>query len=266
MSKNIATILSNRQIACDIWQMDLYQSKNSMAGFMPGRFIHMKIPNASHLILRRPFGINTYDTKSGTFSIIYQVKGEGTRWLTLMKPEETIDYIGPLGNGFSIPSAAKNVYIIGGGLGLAPLRSVVENYPDIHFSGFLGFRSREYSYQADVFKQHCDHIFLATDDGSLGEKGLITNILARELKIHQPDLLLICGPSIMAKAVKNIVRDYAQIVCQVSLEERMACGTGACRGCVCKIGSENDWQYHRVCKEGPVFDLKEVLFDNEFAG
>ena len=266
MNKNIATILSNTQIARDIWQMDLYQAKDTMVGFKPGRFVHVKIPNAGQLILRRPFGINSYNPNDGTFSIVYQVKGEGTTRLAMMKPEGTIEYMGPLGNGFSILSSAKNVYIVGGGLGLAPLRSVVESYPDIHFSVFLGFRSKEYAYQTDIFERLCDHVFVATDDGSLGEKGLITNVLTRELKLHQPDLLLVCGPTVMAKAIKTIIKDYGQISCQVSLEERMACGVGACRGCVCRIGKQDNWHYQQVCKDGPVFDLREVIFDDEFAG
>ncbi|MHB1315398.1 MAG: dihydroorotate dehydrogenase electron transfer subunit [Christensenellales bacterium] len=266
MSNQIAAVVANRQIAKDIWQMDLFLPADTMTGFMPGRFIQVKIPDAEHLILRRPFGINTFDTASGTFSIVYQVKGEGTKRLSLIQAGKTIEYVGPLGNGFLIPPLAKKVWIAGGGLGLAPLSAVVEKTRGVQFVGFAGFKSLEVAYQIDVFEQYCQHVFVATEDGSLGEKGLITSLLERELSLDQPDLILLCGPSAMAKAVKKIMEDYSDIPCQVSLEERMACGVGACRGCVCRIGAKDNWQYQRVCKEGPVFDLKEVLFDDEFAG
>lgn len=257
MKEYRAEILENKRIAQDIYRMVLRDESFERA--LPGQFAHLRIPDGRH-ILRRPISVHAYDSDKREMSLIYQVRGEGTRILSAMKPGECVDTLMPLGRGFSVPDGAKEVWLLGGGIGAAPLFEAYRTWGDKVKAVFLGFRSLDVAYGVDLYDKAA--FYVATEDGSFGAQGYITDMLDRLLEKKRPDLILSCGPVPMLRAFKRVMEKYPDVACQVSLEERMGCGIGGCLVCSCKIPSGDEWSYKRVCKDGPVFDLKEVPFDD----
>ena len=247
----LATIVDNQPIADGIFKMEL-MGKEPIGPVRPGQFIHLKAPS-DDLLLRRPISVNDYREAENVLTIVYQLHGKGTKRLSAAKPGETLDFTGPLGNGFSLPKGAERIALLGGGVGVAPLLYTARQAEGRELSAFLGFRSSALAYQLREFKSLCREVTVATEDGTLGEKGYITEYLANLLKSREIDLVLACGPTPMLAALKKVV---GQTPCQVSLEQRMGCGMGACRACSCKL--EGKESYKRVCYDGPVFDIREV--------
>lgn len=237
---------------------------------LPGQFISIRI-NERNLVLRRPFGV--FDCQKNIFKIVYKVIGRGTRALTLLKKGDTVDILGPLGNGFVIPSAKKHI-IVGGGVGIAPLYYLARkiNKPKLT-TIFLGAKTNvELACEKEFEALGCA-VAVATEDGSKGAKGFVTVPLEDELKklsnLRTPfskgdqTAIYACGPKGMLRAVSGIAEKYG-VPCQVSLEEYMACGVGTCMGCVIKVRDTVDpegFAYKRVCKEGPVFYSDGILWD-----
>ncbi len=255
-----ATILSNTPIATGIFEMVL-QFDSGVADFRPGQFAHVKVGEGA-MLLRRPISINHTDAEAGTFTLLYQVKGEGTRLLSQRKVGERLDVMAPLGRGFWKPEGLKKAALVGGGIGVAPLRMLPEAWPDVKFDGYLGFRALEYAYQLGDFAALCENLHLCSDDGTLGEQTFVTCLLDGKLADGSYDAIFACGPTPMLKALQQVLEGKG-IPCQVSLEERMGCGIGACLVCNCKVqaAGEDGWHHKRVCKDGPVFDIAEVRFD-----
>ena len=215
----------------------------------PGQFAHVKCDG---LTLRRPISIAS--AKNGQIQICYDVRGEGTEWLAGLKSGGKIDVIAPIGKGFDISDTSKKVLLVGGGIGIYPLYSVAEEYKENAFV-VLGFRTKNLITFEKEFKDCGCKLYITTDDGSYGRKGFVTETAGEILddnKNSKIDIIMTCGPKIM---MKNIAAEAVKrnIRCQVSMEERMACGIGACLACVCKIKGENK----RVCIDGPVFDIFE---------
>ena len=221
----------------------------------PGQFMHVRVPDMPHLILRRPLSINDADESNACFSLVYGMVGEGTKALSLAKAGETVDAVGPLGRGFSLPQSGT-AWLCGGGLGVAPLLLAARRLGG-RSKAFLGFQTHDKAYQIKEFEQHCSDIALATDDGSQGEKGSVIALIEDALKKDRPSMILACGPVPMLRALQLSLKS-GNIPCQVSLEGRMGCGVGACLTCNCKTTAGEAWHYSRVCKDGPVFDLSEV--------
>lgn len=220
-----------------------------------GQFIHMLVPDGAH-VLRRPISLMAFDRAAGTLTLAIQPKGRGTQLLCGLRPGDGVQCLGPLGNGFD-GSGAKTIYFVGGGVGVAPICGAMDCFatPDSH--AFFGFRGREYAY--GMTQAPCA-VTAVSDDGTLGEKALVTKPLLAAMEQKRPDLIMACGPAPMLAAVQQIALDRG-IPCQLSLEERMGCGIGACLGCNVKImRPDGSWCYKRVCKDGPVFDAKEVAF------
>ena len=228
----------------------------------PGQFLHIKIPGDNSLLLRRPISINNIDRSRGIVYIVYQVAGEGTRILSLLGGGDELDILGPLGKGFSIQQGIDNVVLIGGGCGIAPLRYILNYWDDISYTSFLGYRNRDAIYQIEEFDDASERTFFTTDDGSLGEKGFITDILKKELDNIRPKLIMACGPIDMLREVQAI-SDKHDIPCQISLEERMGCGIGACMVCSCAVRLKDGFEYKKVCSDGPVFWSNEVILDGK---
>jgi dihydroorotate dehydrogenase electron transfer subunit len=157
-----------------------------------------------------------------------------------------------LGNSFKLEEKHKKIILVGGGIGIAPLLSVMTYYPDKEYTALLGYRSREYMYQKDVFEKKAK-VYVTTDDGSYGHKGFATDLVRAQIVQNSPDVILACGPHCFFESLKKEV-DGTGVLTYVSLEQRMGCGTGGCSVCVCAIGGENKL----ICVEGPVFDLAEV--------
>ena len=200
--------------------------------------------------LSRPISVHSYDAASGALQFLYEVKGPGTQKLARLCAGDALNLVGPAGNGFTPRQYQGRIAVVGGGIGTAPLLQVVReldaagNRPEL----FCGFRSG--SYGLEQFQPHCTAIHIATDDGSLGHHGLVTQILEPE----RFDLVLCCGPTPMMEAVAALCAEKGT-PCLVSLENKMACGIGACLGCTCHTHTGAKC----VCKEGPVFRAEEVF-------
>jgi dihydroorotate dehydrogenase electron transfer subunit len=247
------TVLNNEPLIKDfIYLMKIKEHKIAECA-KPGQFLEIK--TGSLPLLRKPISIFEVDKVAGTISILYQVKGQGTKNLSLFKNGQAIDLMGPLGNGFTVDKFEKKCLLIGGGIGVAPLYELGLRLKEIgnDVEIILGFSSKDTSYAIEYFKE-LGPVKIATIDGSLGCKGTVGSVL-NEYDLNDVSKAYACGPEPMLKYLKSI-EDKVDL--EISLEAYMGCGLGACLSCVCKM---NDGDYKRVCKEGPVFKAKEVSFD-----
>lgn len=233
----------------------------------PGQFIMVKADNnLSTPLLRRPFSIHQVSA-DGHLQILFKVVGNGTAFLSNRKPGEVLSLVGPLGRGFSYPENPANICLVGGGVGVAPLyylaqKLMLEHNDKINdVQVFLGAAtaSEIVFIQNEFINLGFNKVFVATDDGSSGHHGFVTELLAAELEQDRTWHLYCCGPHPMMKVVANYCRKMAW-PCQVSLETIMACGVAACLGCAIRGSKKglNVGQYLHVCKEGPVFEAGEV--------
>lgn len=242
---NLYTILSNEEIAFKTYKMTLFGDTSKITA--PGQFINIKIDSAK-TFLRRPISISDYDCN--TITIIYKVFGEGTKILSNMKRFSEIDVLGPLGNGFTINSNSKKQLLIGGGVGVPPLYSVAKELykQNIEFDVVLGFSSKYDVFFEGLFRSLGANVYVTTMDGSYGYHGNVLDVI--KLKNLYYDYYYACGPEKMLMALVE-----TNIEGQLSFEERMGCGFGACMGCSCKTVTS----YKRICKEGPVLESSEVI-------
>lgn len=208
--------------------------------------------------LRRPISICEIDKEQGTLRFVFEVRGKGTEVISRANIGDNLDVLGPLGNGFRAP-VGKKVIVVGGGIGVPPLLGIAkQNGADC--TAILGFRSYDKIILADEFKKFGANTIVCTDDGSVGYHGVVTTPLTEELAKGDVDLVCACGPEPMIKAVVQECEDN-NVPCRVSLEQRMGCGVGACVVCSCMTVRNGKEHYSRVCKDGPVFDAKEVRFN-----
>lgn len=248
------TVLENELLTSGIYKMK-FALPEKVSCLHCGKFVNISVDDGAHL-LRRPIAICEYDEMSVT--ICYQIKGKGTRALSRVKQGDSLSCVLPLGNGFVLEESEKRVALIGGGVGIFPMVSVLREYDlsDKIFSSYMGFRNRDAVCMEEVFRSRSAYAEIVTDDGSYGRKGNAVAAFFENLK-QLPDIILSCGPLPMLRALKEGLKERGlSMPCFVSLEERMACGIGACLVCVCKRegGKENA----RVCKDGPVFEINEV--------
>ncbi len=237
----------NTPVADGIFAMTFITPK-IVEGIKGGQFVNLSVGDNKHL-LKRPFGIISHDKNSVTIG--YKVVGEGTKLLSKAKTGDKLSALLPLGNGFDL-YGAENVAVIGGGVGVFPLFSVVEQYKNKRFFSFLGFRNSSQMCFTSAFKS--GELTIVTDDGSYGKKGNAVEAFFEDMP--SVDAIIACGPPIMLKSLKaKLLEKGIKTPCFVSLEERMACGMGACLVCTCK---KSDGNNARVCKDGPVFDIWEV--------
>ena len=240
-------LLSNDQIADGIFDMRL-----KLGDKLPvecGQFAHVYVPGKT---LRRP--ISVCDASDGVLRLVYQVKGEGTRIMSQMRPGQDVDVLYPLGHGFDIEKGRRYA-LIGGGIGVPPMLYTAKKC-DAPIA-ITGFRSKELVILHDDFKSAGAEVMMCTDDGSAGQKGFVTDLL-RE-RIDEVDEVCACGPMPMLKAVAQVCSDAGK-PCQISLEERMGCGVGACLVCAVKVRKNGQEIMQHVCKNGPVFNAEEVVF------
>ena len=223
---------------------------------MPGQFAQLRVDGSKETFLRRPISINFVDTKLNQIWFLVQLVGAGSRALGRLKEGDTLNALLPLGNGFSMPvSAEKKHLLVGGGVGTAPLLylGAQMNLMGMRPTFLLGARTKDMLLQMEDFQRVGD-VYVTTEDGSAGEKGFVTqhSILFKQ----HFDRLSVCGPSPMMKAVAKFARANS-VPCEVSLENMMACGLGACLCCVEKTVKGNVC----VCTEGPVFDINELTWE-----
>jgi len=252
-----AKLVSKEEISKDIFKFEV-SSQQICDLAKPGQFLEIKCGKGLDPFLRRPISIYNVNKEKGTVEFIFQVKGQGTRILSEEKVGEDIDLIGPLGYGSFNYEGCKNVAIIGGGIGTFPLYELAKNVcKNANITVYLGFRNKEFVVLEEEFKKVCNKLVITTDDGSYAQKGFAIDVLKEDNKKENFDMIFACGPLPMLRAIRNYAIEE-DVPCQISLEERMGCGVGACLGCAVKVVSRDEPRYGHVCKEGPVFNAKDV--------
>lgn len=243
------TIMENREVAADTYYLKLM---GRMPVSRPGQFVMVMISRSNEPFLRRPLAILSQDDE--TIELIYRIKGSGTRLLAGMKPGAELFLLGPLGNGFEPCAGARNIYV-SGGMGLPPVLSLAEHLKKGIF--IFGVRTaREIPLVERIKSLENTEVIFVTEDGSLGRQGLATDLLPGILDQDDSNAAVFaCGPEGLLKAAGEITEKYG-FSCQISLEERMSCGFGACAGCVVKTVNGNK----RVCREGPVFSSYDIVW------
>jgi dihydroorotate dehydrogenase electron transfer subunit len=236
-------ILQNRAVAEGVY--DLRAAMELPSEPSPGQFVHVACGDG--LLLRRPISLCGYD--NGVARLVYAVRGEGTRWLSRRRPGERLDILGPLGRGFSLDD--RPALLVGGGIGAPPMAFCADR-AEGKTHAILGFRNTGAVCLTEAFAS----LDLLTDDGSAGEKGYPHEVLRDRLQGNDWPRVLACGSKAMLRAVAKVCEEF-DVECQVSMEQRMACGVGACVVCSCGVGGH----YKRVCMDGPVFDAREVDWD-----
>jgi len=235
----------------------------------PGQFVNLYCQGGSKL-LPRPISICGVDRDKKELRLVYAVSGAGTKEFSMMKANERIDVLGPLGKGFDLSKPNVHILIAGGGVGTPPLlmlaKELKEKYgANIRITTVLGFRNE--SYLADEFKAYGD-VYITTDSGQEGFKGNLVEWMESESKgiLKTVDYTYACGPRPMLKSLQSYLQEH-NMLGEFSLEERMGCGFGGCVGCVVGIRtsngdnpSEEEVEYKKVCKDGPVFDCREVIY------
>lgn len=215
-----------------------------------GQFVNLS--TGGMRLLRRPIAI--CKAEGSEITVCFQIKGEGTKALANSKAGDKISALLPLGNGFFVKEEEKKIALVGGGVGIFPMISVIrEYYKDKRIFSYIGFKNAGAACMKEELEKS-EKLAIVTDDGSLGKKMNAVQALLRDLDEVKPDVILSCGPIPMLRALKEAVRGK-NIPCYVSLEERMGCGIGACLVCVCE---KTNGERARVCKDGPVFGIEEV--------
>ncbi len=246
-----ARVAQTREIAAELVELALELPRDVLDSAAPGQCAHIKVPKNASLLLRRPISI--YSVKDGLLRLAIQPKGEGTWRIVSARPGDTLDILFPFGNGFRA-DAAQSIWLVGGGVGVAPLRCCAEAFFGRVRRAFFGYRDAAHVYAANECEAAGVSVRVCTDDGSAGEHALVTEPFARALGEEKPELILACGPTPMLRAVQKIAAESG-VPAQLSLEARMGCGVGACLTCTCAASSGLNF---RVCADGPVFDAKAV--------
>ena len=253
--KEIALVVSQEQIADNIFSMWL--QTEGAASAKQGQFISMYTNDGTKL-LPRPISICEIDKANGRLRVVYRVTGEktGTKEFSQMKAGDTIPVVGPLGNGFPLEKAeGKKAFLMGGGIGVPPILELAKQL-NCEKQIVVGYRD-EHTFLKEQFEAN-GTLYISTEDGSVGTKGNVMHAIAENNL--SADIIYACGPTPMLRAIKNYAEENG-IECYISLEERMACGIGACLACTCK-SKEKDHHTNvnnkRICKDGPVFLSTEV--------
>ena len=265
MKQQTLTVRVNTPLTPQVWRMVLEGDTSDITA--PGQFLNLQLDG---FYLRRPISI--CDWMGDTLRVVFEVRGEGTEWLSRRKAGEKLDVLGPLGRGFDV--SGKKLLVVGGGIGVPPLlgcaKYAAARGGEVH--ACLGFRDEGHKMLTGNFTEYCRSLNVISDDGSTGRKGFVTE-LAEEFLTAEAcagscagdactaccgaparPVILACGPRPMLKSMAALAERYG-VPCQVSLEERMGCGVGACLVCACKTA---DGRMKHVCKDGPVFDSREV--------
>jgi len=257
-------IIDNTLLTDNIYSI-IVRNRELARESVAGQFLHIKCGEAR--ILRRPISI-CY-VRDDEICFVFETKGEGTKWLSRCSVGQMLDVLGPLGNGFTMPDG--NLIVVGGGVGTPPMLFAAQSAKS-NVTAVLGFREAKRVVLIDEFRAVCDEVFVTTDDGSVGIHGAVTMPLEELLKSGKYEAVMTCGQIIMQKAVAELCNKY-NVPLQVSLEERMGCGIGACLVCACATLSDkavdvdktagvtdDNVVMSRVCIDGPVFDANEVVW------
>ena len=272
MSANIyiGEILENEEIQEDCFLMKV-KTAPSFQNPLPGQFVMIRIAGLNDPFLSRPISIYSFSRNENdcVIELLYRVVGKGTQIMAGLIEDSQVEINGPLGNGFEISDVKKNIVFIAGGIGIAPLSLLIEvlcrrtDCSPSAMTVYLGFQRDSAVVGLDKMKKLCRDTNVCTDDGTMGEKGFVTQIFQKDMKKFSPDntSIFACGPKEMLKSLAKILKK-SKFNCQVSLEERMACGTGACMGCAVAVKDDKGaLDYKRVCADGPVFNLQNIIWE-----
>jgi dihydroorotate dehydrogenase electron transfer subunit len=257
-----ATIRTHKSVGRGYYRLVL-RVPEAAAAALPGQFVMLRVSETLDPLLARPFGVSSVSAKS-SIEIVYRVVGRGTTLLTGMDRGHTLNLLGPLGKGFPMPDKGMTPVLVAGGSGFPPLYFLSRRVGSrAHL--FIGSKNKECLPPSGImksFKESVLKVHIATEDGSMGTRGMTTDILNKFLtNMEQKTHLVVyaCGPHSMLAAVSRIAAEHS-MPCYVSMEERMACGLGACMGCSIPMLAGG---YKRACKEGPVFDAREIAWGEE---
>ena len=236
---------------------------------IPGQFVMIREKGRLYPFLGRPFSVYTFERIGNAVivEILYKVVGKGTSVLSMLRKGVLLEIYGPYGSAFNINRQKKKVVLIGGGIGIAPLTFLASHYRgletgDIDVICYLGATGATTLVGAARMEELCQGVFISTDDGSIGYHGTVTDLFARDVGSYNSSNAAIyaCGPRPIIMSLSEMLSIRA-LPCQVSLEERMACGVGACLGCSIETyDREGRGAYRRVCKDGPVFDIHDIIW------
>jgi len=257
-------ILSNDMYGPGIFRMEVF-APHIVKNIKAGQFINVKCApeGVRDPLLRRPFSVFDIEKKFNVFSLLYAVRGKGTRYMSGLRKGDVLDFVGPLGRPVSLQSALKNgVLLIGGGMGIAPLnliaRLALESQKTVQV--LAGFKdSTLLRWERDLVRLGVKYRIFS-EDGSWGEKGMVCDHIYDEPRLFLDHDVFCCGPVDMLRSLKDQL-GADETDATALLEEKMACGIGACGGCVVKVKKGKDYDYVRACREGPAFRLSEVIFD-----
>ena len=273
------TVDHNRQLAERTWQLRL-RWPEAAGRFMPGQFMMLRLPERTDPLLGRPFALwDVWGDESGEpagVDVVYEVVGKVTGLMAQLVPGSRLAAWGPLGNGFGPPRPVRRLVMIAGGIGHTPFPALARQYKGLAYGGddrrqtgavasielLYGVRSARLFAGVDQFEALGVVVRKATDDGTAGHHGFVTDLVPAALEgfpSHEVHVVA-CGPEPMLSATAKITARHGTS-CQLSLERRMACGTGACFGCVARLRTpDGSWDYRRTCTDGPVFDADDVIF------
>lgn len=248
-------VISQEKLSDGIYSLKI---KNKGAEFAaPGQFVGV-YPKSADTLLMRPISICETDKEKSEMRLVYRAVGKGTTEFSSLKEGDSVKLLANLGNGFPVDEVkGKCIVLMGGGIGIPPMLGTAKalNGEDVH--AYLGYRNKD-TFLDDEFLNY-SKVYIATEDGSIGVKGNVIDALKASTEV-KPDVIMACGPMPMLRAIKEYAKTNG-ITAYISLEERMACGVGACLGCVCKT-VKKDGHSHvnntRICTEGPVFNAEEV--------
>ncbi len=253
-------ILGNANYRGDYFRIT-FAAPQIAATAQAGQFVHLQVPNSPQLTLRRPFSIFDADPETGRLSLIYKTVGAGTRAMAILPPGTRVNLLGPLGNGFPPAPDGHRILIVAGGYGCAATYLIARRsrLPGVVM---LGGRSAIDVLIQDEFKATGFDVRISTDDGSLGHRGLVTDLLEKALaETAPPPAIYACGPNAMLEAVGRMCLARG-LDAALSMDQNMGCGVGACFTCVVKLKADNadGWEYVRSCKDGPVFMASQIVW------
>jgi dihydroorotate dehydrogenase electron transfer subunit len=231
---------------------------------VPGQFVLLHLSRQGGILLGRPFSIYGFSNhpNGAALEILYRIVGRGTRAMSLLRKGNSVKLLGPLGRGFDLPTRESRIMLVAGGVGMAALVYLSSFIPHEQLSVYLGGKTADVLVGLDRLENNASSIKIATDDGSRGFHGPVTKLLSRDFDAgcEMPERIYACGPVGMLKGLAVTIGG-CPAVCQVSVEERMACGTGVCLGCAMTVKEEGHLVYKRVCKDGPVFLLSDLAWE-----
>lgn len=255
-------LLANKEIARGWHLFELEAPLLAHAG--PGQFVHLRTGSSTDPLLRRPVSIHYADPAAGRIRLLIRISGSGTALAARRKAGEELDLLGPFGRGFPFLDETTPALLVAGGIGMAPLffAAVQRQRAGLPFEFFMGGQSDALLPPDEYFLAHGIAPLIVTEDGSRGGRGLVTALLEERLAgAVKPLRVHACGPAPMLARVAELARS-AGVPVHLSLESRMACGVGACLGCVVPVNVDGKVEYRRVCRDGPIFDGEAVCFDN----